>query len=266
MFRKQGLTFNFSVARARPVYRWAHALALLWEQPLWSALIALVSYTLFSICSDAIWSVSPNAYYNYLADAFLHGQLYLSIIPPSVHDLSVYHGRLYPYWSPMPAIAMMPLVALFGVQVNDVILTLLIAALNVALVAIILRLACVQRVIKLSRVRRGLLVLCFALGTVHLTLTPFGGIWGTGQLFGLMCVALGYLIALRRRGAWAFVLVGGAFAAALLTRNHLVFAGLWPGCYLLYQHRSASWRRRIWYSLLGVLPIVLAVALLAIYN
>ncbi len=167
---------------------------------MWSALQALLIYALFAGMQGSLWSVSQNGYYNYLADAFLHGQLHLRIVPPITHDLSVYQGRYYLYWPPFPAILMMPFVALFGVSFSDTLLNLAIGALNVAMVAILLRQASIHRVIKLSRVRRGLLVMCFALGTVHLTLAPFGRVWNTGQLIGFLCVALCYITVLRFRG------------------------------------------------------------------
>jgi hypothetical protein len=214
----------------------------------------------------SLWANSETSYYNYLADAFLHGQLQLRIIPVVVHDLSVYRGNYYLYWSPLPAILLMPFVGIFGVHFSDIIFTLVIGAINVALVAILLRYACIRWVIKLSRLQRGLLVLCIALGTVHITLAPYGRVWSTGQLIGFMCVALCYLAVLRLHGMWAFVLASVSLAAALLTRNHLAFAGLWPACYLLYRHRSIGWRRLAIYVLVGIVPIVVAIYLLGLYN
>jgi hypothetical protein len=266
MFRKQSISSKMLVVSRYPKQAWVHQLVLLWEHPLWSAFLALLIYAFIAGIQGTLWSVSSTAYYNYLADAFLHGQPHLRIIPAITHDLSVYGGRYYLYWSPMPAILLMPFVAVFGVRFNDTIFTLAIGALNVALTALVLRQACIQRVIKLSRVRRGLLVLCFALGTVHLTLAPYGRVWNTGQVIGFMCVALCYLVALQLRGTRAFILAGLALAAALLTRNNLVFAGLWPAFYLLYQHRSLGWRRLLSNTVYGLLPIVLAVVLLGLYN
>jgi hypothetical protein len=160
----------------------------------------------------------------------------------------------------------MPFVAIFGAHFSDTLFTLGIGALNVALVAILLRQACVHRVIKLSKGRRALLVLCFALGTVHLTLAPFGRVWFTGQLIGFICVALCYLVALQIRGTWVFVLAGLAIAAAFLTRNHMLFAGVWPAYYLLVQHRSIGWWRLIANILAGLLPVFVAIGLSAWYN
>jgi hypothetical protein len=265
LFRKQSLS-NILAVNLSPTYIWIQRLALLWEHPVWSALQALLIYGIFAGVHGTLWSVSQNGYYNYLADAFLHGQLHLRIIPPVTYDLSLYQGRYYLYWSPLPALLLLPFVALFGIQFSDTMFNLAISALNVAIVAALLRQACIHRVIKLSRVRRGLLVLCFALGTVHLTLAPFGRVWNTGQLIGFLCVALCYLIVFHFRGVSAFVLAGLALAAALLARNHLVFAGLWPACYLLYRHRSLGWRGLSFYTMLGMFPVVAAVLLLGLYN
>lgn len=253
--------WNLGSAR-RPIPR----MAVVFEQPLWAALVAGAVYLFFAIVRGPLWIATETAYYNYLADAFLHGQLYLREIPASTRDLSFFAGHYFLYWGPMPALVLIPFVALFGIQFSDTVFTLVVAALNVALVAMILRQACVRRVIKLSRGRRGLLVLCFALGTVLLPLAPFGHVWNTGQLLGFMFVGLCYLAALRLRGAPAFFLAGLSIAAAFLTRNHMVFAGIWPAYYLLAQHRGLDWRRLARNVSFGLLPVLVAVGLLGWYN
>jgi hypothetical protein len=245
---------------------WLQRWALLWEVPIASMLLALIVYALLAVQHGSLWRASAFAYYNYLADAFLHGQLSLRIIPARALDLSLFEGRYYLYWSPFPAILLMPFVALFGVHFSDTLFTLGIGALNVLLVALLLRQAERRKLIEISPVQRGLLVMFFALGTVQVTLAPYGRVWFTGQLVGFGCVGMAYLAALRLRGRSAFGLVGLALAGALLTRNHLVFAGVWPAWYLLQQHWSASWRRRVSYVLTGLLPIVLAIVLLGLYN
>ncbi len=266
MFGKQIPVSRAPMSSVRAAQARVPYLALIFEQPLWAGVSALVIYALFAVLDGPIWFASASAYYNYLADALLHGQLALRLIPPSTHDLSFFQGHFYLYWPPMPAVFLMPFVAIFGVQFSDTLFTAGIGALNVALVAMLLRQACIHRVIKLSKGRRGLLVLCFALGSVQLTLAPFGRVWNTGQIVGFMCVALCYLVVLRMRGAWAFVLAGLAIGAAFLTRNHMLFAGVWPAYYLLVQHRSIGWRRLAVNISAGLLPVVVAIGLLAWYN
>jgi hypothetical protein len=239
---------------------------LLWESPISSGLMALAVYFLLALGHGSSFHASPRAYYNYLADAFLHGQLDLRLIPADTLDLSYFQGQYFLYWPPLPAILLMPFVALFGVQFSDIIFTLVIGALNVSLVALLLRGACRRGIIRLSKLRRGILVAFFALGTVHLVLAPYGRVWFTGQLVGFSCVALAYLTSISLRGAAGFTLTGLAIAAALLTRNHLVLAGLWPALFLLWQHRSDVWLRVFIYSLTALSPVLLTIGLLGVYD
>lgn len=239
---------------------------LLWESPLSSGVLAFTFYFLFALGHGSSFHASPLAYYNYLADALVHGQLNLRLLPADVLDLSYFQGQYFLYWSPFPAILLMPFVALFGVQFSDIIFTVIVGAINVSLVALLLRQACRRGIIRLSKIRRGILVCFFALGTVHLTLAPFGRVWFTGQLVGFSCVALGYWASISLRGYTAFALTGLAIAAAFLTRNHLLLAGVWPALYLLYQHRSVGWLKVIRYSLVAMLPILFAIVLLGAYD
>src|SRR5437879_2208001 len=87
----------------RPWY-WLQRWVLLWEHPALSLVLALVLYTALALQHGSLWHTSPIAYYNYLADAFLHGQLHLRLAPPTTHDLSLFDGRYYLYWAPLPAI------------------------------------------------------------------------------------------------------------------------------------------------------------------
>jgi hypothetical protein len=230
-------------AAASGCWRWSERFALVWESPILSMLFAFLVYMLITAHYGSPWRESLFAYYNYLADALLHGQLSLTTMPIRRLDLSLYEGRYYLYWGPLPALLLLPFIALFGVHFSDIFFTLLIGAGNVALIALLLRHACRAGVISLSPVRRGLLVLFFAFGTVHMILAPYGRIWFTSQLIAFACVALAYSAALTQRGWPAFALAGLALAGALLTRNNLVLTGIWPACYLI-SGRGTRWISR----------------------
>ena len=255
--------------------RRGRSLLLSMERPWVAGGLALLVYLAFAWGhtfghGQGRW-LSPFPYFNDLADAFLHGQTYLRQAP-STHDLTPVDGRLYLYWGPVPALVLLPFVALFGVGFSDVLFTAVLGALDVALVAALLRAAVVARVVRLDRLRRGVLVACFAFGTVHLTLAPYGRVWFTSQLVGFCAVTLAYLAALRLRGAAAFLLTGLCLAAATATKNNLLFTGLWPAWFLLSRHsaaadaRSGKWARRAGLLGLGLLPIAAAVGLLLLYN
>ena len=207
------------------------------------------------------------AYFNYLADAFLHGQLNLRLIPSYQLDLSLFNGKYFLYWSPLPAILMMPFIALFGVGFSDIIFHSGVAAINIGLISVLLRQACLYHILDLSKLQRGLLVTFFAFGTVHITLAPIGRVWFTGQLVGFFFTILAYLAAISLKGFRAWFLTGLALAGALLTRNELVLVGVWPAVYLLVKHynKDSLWRLAGMAGMAAA-PIILAVAGLGVYN
>lgn len=243
-----------------------HSFALFWENPWLAAAVAIAVYSTIALRHGGFWQASNYAYFNYLAAAFLRGQLYLSEMPPSTHDLSFFNGRYFLYWPPFPAVLLLPFVAVAGTRFSDIFFTVMLGGANVALVAVLLRTATARGVIDLPAERRGMLVLCFAFGSVHLTLAPYGRVWFTAQLVGFACVALLYLAALALEGRWAFVAAGVALACALLTRNHLALSGLWPALWLLYRNRERRWRSLGGDVVVGLLPVLAAVALLGVYN
>ncbi len=140
---------------------WLERIGQWWESPWRSGLLALIVYGLCALR----WQASGWAYFNYLADAFLHGQLYLRLMPPTTTDLVYFGGRYFLYWPPLPAILLLPFVAMFGANFSDTLFTLSVGVLNVALVSALLRAANRRGVIDLTTAQRGWLVMFFALGT-----------------------------------------------------------------------------------------------------
>lgn len=237
-----------------------------WERPLSAGLFALILYGMLAAAHGGVFRPSVVPYYNYLADALLHGQLALRLTPPTIHDLVLYNQNLYLYWPPFPAILLMPFVLLGGVNISDIVFTVVVAALNVLLVAAILQAAQNRKLIRLSALQRGLLVLFFAMGTVHLVLAPLGRVWFTGQLVGFVCVALAYWAALALRGWKAFLLAGLAMSGALATRNHMLLAGIFPAWFLLREHWDQRWKKLIVLTLAAALPVICTLGLLGWYN
>lgn len=236
-------------------------------------LFAFVVYSVFSLhYSQLRWGdfslfhTSDYAYFNYLADAFNHLQLHLRLIPERIHDLVVVDGRLYLYWPPFPAVPLMPLVAMFGVGFSDIFFTLVIGGLNVALTGVFFSRLQELQIINLSAFQHRSLLACFAFGTVHLTMGPLGRVWFTSQLLGFLFVLAAHLAAVTLRGRQAFVLAGCAVAAAIMTRNHLFLACLWPAYYLLKSHGNLSPGWRVRSAAAGLAPVVTALMVLAAYN
>ena len=249
------------------VHRMASAAVNIWESPWGAALISGFIYMIVSAFSSGIlFRQSNSAYFNYLADAFLHGQTWLRVIPPSVDDLSFFNGRYYLYWAPFPAFVLMPFVAIFGVQLNDVLFTVLAAALNVGLAAQLLRAACQAEFLRLSKAQRAILTFFFAFGTVHFALALFGSVWYTGQIIGFTCILLAYLAAFSLHGSKAWFFTGLALACAMLTRNQMVFTGIFPAIYLLLRDKPINRGRMIRNLAWAALPLTAALSFYLFYN
>jgi hypothetical protein len=165
----------------------------------------------------------------------------------------------------MPAVALMPFVAAFGVDFSDVFFNIGLGAVNVGMVAVLLQAANDEKIFEMDALSRGLLVLFFAFGTVHITLALFGRVWFTAQLLGFLFVSLAYIAALRLRGAWAYLFSGLLIACAMVTRNHLLFAGLWPAWHLLKRDWNGKPRPYASFTLF-LLPILFLGLLFLGYN
>jgi hypothetical protein len=237
-----------------------------WSEPNWAVLFSFIGYFLLTFIKGAPWNLSAHPYFNFLADAFIHGQVYLRSIPSSVHDISFFNGHYYLYWPPFPAIFLIPFVTLFGLHISDIFITLIIGSINVGLVAAILKAGNDGSLFRLSISRRSLLVMFFCFGTVQLTLAPRGNVWSTAQEIGFMLVALTYLVAIKLKGRFSFFLAGICIACALATRNHLIFTGLWPAWYLIKKHWTGDHKKMIGNCLIGLFPIVISGMLLIFYN
>ena len=238
----------------------------LFESPISAGILSFFVYALIAAQRGSITGTSSAPYFNYLADAFLHGQLSLRLLPANQHDLAFFSGQYFMYWPPFPAILLMPFVALFGVGFSDVFLTLLIGALNVSLVAYTFRVVDKQNLIPIDAAGRGILTIFFAFGTVHLFLSSLGIVWFTSQIIAYLCSILAFLAAIRLKGYPAFFLTGLALACATLTRNHLIFLGIWPAYFLFQSHKPSGLKRIIPHLLVAALPILAAVVFNGIYN
>lgn len=235
-------------------------------QPLTAGLIALVVYLIRASLNATGFAQSNYAYFNYLADAFLRGQLYLRVLPIELLDLIAYQDRYYMYWPPFPAVVLMPLVGLFGTGLTDITYTAIFGAITVALTAKMLAALDETGVAPLSTERRALLVITVAFGSVVLILSPVGKAWFTAQLIGWGCVLLATIAALVVPGRTGYFLTGLALGCALATRNALLFNGIWLAYFMLHRDWGQPARERALRVAWGLAPVVAAIGLLAWYN
>ena len=148
---------------------------------------AVLPCTVFGVCAlvyvltlgNRILTTSPDNHYLHLANSWLHGELaVLGDRPPGSNDWALYQGRWYVSFPPLPALIVLPAVALAGgTALPDCLFWALIAALGPALLFVLLR--SLRERGRSERSERDDLVLTglFAFGSVYYFVAVQGSVW-----------------------------------------------------------------------------------------
>lgn len=179
-------------------------------------------------------------YFVPLADAFLHGRLNVLEHPPWLNELVPFGGKFYVVYPPMPAVLLIPFVALFGPGFNQGLLSIGMGALNVALFTRVLGLW------GFGPAKNALFGAAFALGTIHWYSVQAGSSWHFAQICALSFLLLGILEALGPRRPW---LMGLWLGLAAMCRLPTLMA--WPFFMACLLARDWGDGRRILRSVFG---------------
>ncbi len=181
---------------------------------------------------------SQAPHFVYQADAFLHGQLHLRESPPNDNDWIRYGGKYYVSFPPAPAVLMMPLVVIFGLNFNDVLFTLPFAALNIMLMFMLLERLRRDGLSSFGRRENLWMTALFGFGTVHYSSAILGEVWYTAHILSLTFTLLFILWGWRARYP---LLAGLALALAFDTRANLAFTAIFFGFQLAFPRRPGGW-------------------------
>lgn len=184
---------------------------------------------------------SANNHYVHLADAWLHGRLDLGPVAPGTNDWACYdtvdegpcpegqHAfsgpdaeryRWYVSFPPLPAVALLPVVSIFGLGTLDALFWVLLAGLAPALLFIVFRL--LRESGRSGRTEKEDLLLTgiFAVGSVFFFVAVQGTVWFAAHVLASSFVCLYLLFAF---GARRPALAGLALGLAFLCRPATVF-------------------------------------------
>lgn len=149
-----------------------------------------------------------------LADAFLHGHVWIDWPGPWIDALR-YNGAYYVIEAPLPALLLMPAVAVFGLAANQTTLSLLLgAAATGAAAALLIRL-------EVPRAARFWLLAFFAAGTDLWWCAQLGDVWMIAHVAAVCFTTFTLLELAGRRRGWLVAVLG---ACAALSRFSLVLA------------------------------------------
>lgn len=205
-----------------------------------------------------------DAYFDRLADSFLKGRLDL-VAPPSKHDLTQYAGRWYVPFPPLPALLLIPWVAVQGVaSVNTVAFSVAVGASNVALAFVLLAALSRRGWVALGLGDRLWLTALWGVGSVHWYMSTLGSVWFVSQLCTVTFMLLAAILATTRRGP---LLSGLALAAAMWARPLVVLALPFVAVLGALDDEGRLDRRRLLnWVLIALVPIGLGALALLAYN
>jgi hypothetical protein len=198
------------------------------------------------------------AYFPYLADAFLHGKLYF-INPISYMELTPNNGNWYVPYPPLNAVLMMPMVALWGAEnVNSSNFSIFFAALSASLVFAVLEKLSERGWIKLKISANLWLTVLFGLGTPLWQIAISGEVWYINQVVTVAFVALATLLVLLEASP---LLIGLSIGLAMLARPPILLSWIFLlGIFWQIQSDKdgrVPFARWFKWSLLTAIPIIL---------
>jgi hypothetical protein len=163
--------------------------------------------------------VSKFSQFLYQAQSLLHGRLDIDL-PATFNDVVAVHGKDYIVYPPMPAILMMPGVALFGLHFSDVQFTRLFSAINLSLLFLLFEQARANGFTRRGTHENVFIALLLYFGSINVWLSLGGRMWFTAQIVCLTFTLGSLLLALRRQFTWSAVLL----ACAFFSRATVLFA------------------------------------------
>lgn len=184
----------------------------------------------------------------------------------------------YVSFPPVPALVFLPLVAVFGYDTNDVLVTVLVGGLNAVLLFWFLQLLVIRGHSRRSTRDNLWLTFAFAFGTVAFFSSVRGEVWFTALVFGI-ALNLGFMLAALdlKHPIWAGIFLGLAFG----TRTPILFCGIFFAWQLFFPgnrwflaaredgapvDRRAAWMAVVKEAVAFGLPLAVILAGLAVYN
>jgi hypothetical protein len=190
-------------------------------------------------------------HYVYQSQAFLEGRTDLQDFPDFYHDLVHYEDKYYLASPPMPAVVLLPAVAIWGEDTDQVRISMLLGAINVALVWILLGRMGV------NGIKRWLIVALFGLGTVHWEVATHGTTWFFAEIVAVFFVLLSLVENFGKQRAF---LIGLLLGFAVLSRLPVVLGGVF---FLVILSQQGGFPRRPLKFLAG---LAIPIAFLGFYN
>lgn len=210
---------------------------------------------LFTLVVYALSYKGEGVHWNYfvlLSDAFLHGRLYLVDNPLWLNELINWSGHYFVVYPPMPAILLLPFVAIFGISFPQPLLSILLGAINVSLSYLVFLKIFHKNSIALW------MSLLFGFGTMQWYHAEVGSAWYVAHIVALFFLWLTLLeIFTRQRLFLIGLLIGCSYLARLPTILALSFVLIFLHHKFFDQHHKKLIFKNLFLLGLGLFPAIL---------
>lgn len=228
-----------------------------WRMPLLVYVVAAGVY--LAVAGPRLGGPTADNHFVHLAQSFLRGQLgVIDNRPPGTNDWACYdeehheicppsawpppwgrgpneHQRWYVSFPPLPAIVILPAVAIWGTDTRDALFWALVAGLSPTFLYVLLRALRERKRSERTEADDLLLTALYAFGTVFFFVAVQGTVWFAGHVVASALIPLLLLASLDGERPLVAGLVLGAL---FMTRPHTLLLGVIPLVELLAAHRK----------------------------
>ncbi|HLH73484.1 MAG TPA: hypothetical protein VKX96_09385 [Chloroflexota bacterium] len=232
-----------------------------------AALLSALTYVAYRwVAGPSVLHQSSELHFVLLAEALLHGRLWLDPTQAArLGDITVFAGRYYVAFPPMPAILMLPFVAWRGPSFDDRLFSIALGSVNVGLTYLLARRLTWPRfsdlAVPIGRIEAVAVAVLLGFGTVAFYSALAGTVWFVAHIVAL-CFTLLYL--LECTGACRPLVAGVLLAAAFLARAPAIFGLVFWA--ILALRCTRGFREALWLASRFAIPLVVAVVLLLAQN
>ena len=215
-------------------------------------IIALISLIVFLLSKGP---PPGQNHFVYLADAFLHGRLGVTGGGTSLAEIVPFNGNYYVVYPPMPAVLLLPLVAVFGTSVDQSLMSVFLACLCVAATWLMLKKTGVNGNKALW------LTALFGFGTCFWFTASVGSAWYIEHIVAVLFLTLAIILALYKKSPF---LIGILLGCAFLSRLPVVLS--FPFFLLLIYEQNRAWKPRLKQAAYFAVGLGILVAIYELYN
>lgn len=213
--------------------------------PVFLFIITLLVYSISNKGEGTGWN-----HFVALADAFLHGHLFVAT---NLTELALWGGHYFVVYPPMPAILLIPFVAIFGTSFYQPILSIVLGAVNVSLAYIVLKKLFGNKKLALW------VSILYAFGTIQWYHAEVGSSWYVAHIVALFFLWLSILEMVTRKRLFLIgFFIGAAYLSRLPTILAFVFVILFlREKFLIGNNIKQRNIRNLFIFLLGLLPALI---------